>query len=108
MKRVRLISVALLTFGTGAAHAGACKALPTIELAIPDGISASRAAMLDAQRDLRKYDSLIMAYTLCLRDSGSNLRDAEAADKTLRELAARFNEQLELYKLRSIAELREQ
>jgi hypothetical protein len=105
MRQLKLIGIALLTFGFGAAHASSCKAPPKPLLAIPDGITASRSEMLDTQRALKQYDTLLRAYALCLHSAGSDLRDAEAADKMLRELAARFNDQLELFELRSTAEL---
>jgi hypothetical protein len=85
----------------GSASAAQCVPPSAFDHEIPDGASASRDAMLAAQRALKAYDNAVMAYAACLRDSGKSIHDADEVDQMLRQIASRFNEQLQVFKQRN-------
>ena len=102
MKRVWLIGAALIgLLSAGLSGAAICVAPPVFDHEIPDGATATRDAMLSTQRALKAYDNAVMAYALCLRDSGQSVHEADVVDQTLRQFASRFNEQLQTFKGRN-------
>jgi hypothetical protein len=119
MKMLALISVVAL-LGAGAAHA-ACS-YPRAPQKMPDGNSASMEEMVEAQKAVRKYDADINAYVACLKleheqqlaqDSDALSEDQKkymarlqvqkhnAAIDELEAVAARFNEQVKVFKAKN-------
>jgi hypothetical protein len=119
MKMLVSISVVAL-LGAGAAHA-ACT-YPRAPQRIPDGNSASMEEMVEAQKAVRKYDADINAYVACLKleheqqlaqDSDALTEDQKkymarlqvqkhnAAIDELETVAARFNEQVKVFKAKN-------
>jgi hypothetical protein len=117
-----LLPIALLMLIAAPVHA-ACS-YPTAPTKIPDGSSATLAEMQAAQKLVKKFDEEINAYTACIKlEEDAQL--AKGGDKLTAEqksaiqqqqaqknnaavdedsnLAARFNEQIRVFKARGAA-----
>jgi hypothetical protein len=121
-----LHSLAVLAALVGGNAYAACT-YPTAPDSIPDGNTATLEEMVAAQKAVKKFDQEISAYTACLKlesdaalaevDKGE--QDAKAKEERKKELermqvqkhnaaveadealAARFNEQLKVFKAKS-------
>ncbi len=102
MKRVWLGSVVVIAQFVGVpAMAASCVEPPAYNDEIPSGASATRDVMLSTQRSIKAYDNAVKAFADCLRDSGDTSHKGDAAVQKLEALAARFNDQLKLFKERN-------
>lgn len=102
MKRVWLGSIVVMAQFAGVpAMAASCVEPPAYSDEIPSGASATRDAMLSTQRAIKAYDNAIKAFADCLRDSGDTSHRGDAAVQKLEALAARFNDQLKVFKERN-------
>jgi hypothetical protein len=101
-KRIWLASVIVAAqFAAQAAHAGTCVEPATFSDDIPNGASATREAMLAAQRAIKAYDNAVKAFADCLRDAGDTSNRANAAVQNLEKIAGHFNDQLKVFKERN-------
>ncbi len=66
--------------------------------AIPNGASASRETMLSTQHSMKAYENSIKAFADCLHDAGDTSHRADDAVLKFQQLAARFNDQLRVFK----------
>jgi hypothetical protein len=111
---------ALAALAAGGAAEAACT-YPKAPSSIPDGNTATLEEMLAAQKAVKEFDKQIIAYTNCLkleheaalaRDEGLTdeqkkeleriqIQKHNAAVEADEELAARFNEQLKVFKAKN-------
>ncbi len=84
-----------------AAVAGSCVEPAAFNDAVPSGATATREAMLSAQRAIKAYDIAVKAFLDCLHDAGDGDTRGNAAVQKLDALAARFNTELKLFKARN-------
>lgn len=72
---------------------------------VPDGASASQDEMVGALKAMKQYDAEVNAYGSCLEQSGMGKAAAsEKQNNAVSELqahAAKFNEQVRVFKKRS-------
>jgi hypothetical protein len=122
-----LYSLAILATLAGGGQAYAACTYPTAPDALPDGNTATLEQMVAAQKQVKQFDADIGAYTACLKleneaalaqvDQGSD--DAKKKEERKKEiervqvqkhnaaveadeaLAARFNEQLKVFKAKA-------
>jgi hypothetical protein len=122
-----LYSLAVLAALAGGGNAYAACTYPTAPDALPDGNTATLEQMVAAQKQVKQFDQDIGAYTACLKlesdaalaqvDQGQN--DAKKKEEQKKELekmqvqkhnaaveadealAARFNEQLKVFKTKN-------
>lgn len=107
-KRHKAALIGLIAFGASAWPLGACN-LPSPPQNIPDGTTASEAEMISAMQTLRRYNTDVDTFVKCLNfevtqnrlslDEQAHQHDAAVAQ--LREIAARFNEQVRVFKART-------
>jgi len=102
MKRFWLASIIVVAqFAGHPAMATNCVEPASFTEEIPNGASASRDAMLSAQRAIKAYDNAVKAFSDCLRESGDTSHRGDAVVQKLESLASRFNDQLKLFKERN-------
>jgi hypothetical protein len=102
-----LLAVALAYAASLPAHADCV--LPPAPSKIPDGNTASQQEMLTAMNTLKEYNGDVDTYTKCLEFEAKQNRlsrsDEERmhnnAVETLQKVAAKFNEQVRMFKAKS-------
>ena len=108
MNRGRTLCFALVA-GCFALPALADCALPTAPTKVPDGTSASEQEMVAAMQTLKRYDSDVNTYVKCLEFEAkqNRLSHEEQARRhnqamdSLTTVAAKFNEQVRVFKSKS-------
>jgi hypothetical protein len=108
MRRMKLIGLLLALCCTGSAWADC--SLPPAPSRVPDGNNATEAEMMSAMQTLQRYDTDVKNYTKCLQFEANQKRISRderarrnnAAIDGLQVIAARFNEQVRLYRARSL------
>ena len=99
MKRALLSGLAFYLASAGhAASAANCPEPAAFADQIPNGASASRETMLSAQHSMKAYENSIKAFADCLHDAGDTSHRADDAVLKFQQLAARFNDQLKVFK----------
>lgn len=105
----------LLLFAAGSATAQESCRKPQSTVNIPDGQSASKEQMIQAQTDVNAFLDEMNAYLECLDERAKGLPEGEsgkrarvindarytAARDEMQDLAEKFNLQVRVYKLRS-------
>lgn len=105
MTRLRNLSFALLaTLVAGPALADCT--LPAAPTRIPDGSTAAEPEMIAAMQTLKRYDADVTTYLKCLEFEAKQKRLAKDEQErrhnealgTLQTIAAKFNEQVRVFK----------
>jgi hypothetical protein len=93
-------ALALLSLLAGLAPLPVLADCGALQLApeVPSGATASRDGMLAAQKAVKAYDVAIQGYLNCLHNIGGSSLDQDAALRTLRAVADRFNQELRTFK----------
>jgi len=105
----RSTAFALLAALSCALPAWAGCSLPLAPSKVPDGTSASTEEMLAAMQTLKRYNNDVGNYIKCLEFEASQnrlsrdeqAREHNAAVDGLQTIAAKFNEQVRLFKSKS-------
>jgi hypothetical protein len=108
MTRLRTLSLALLA-GLVAGPVLADCTLPTAPSKIPDGSTAAEAEMVAAMQTLKRYDADVTTYLKCLEFEAKQKRltkdDQERRHNealgNLQSIAAKFNEQVRVFKAKA-------
>jgi hypothetical protein len=105
MNRVRTLCFALIAGGFALPVMAECTA-PVAPSKVPDGSTAAEADMIAAMQTLKKFDTDVNTYVKCLefeakqnrlsRDEQTR-RHNQAMD-SLTQIAAKFNEQVRVFK----------
>jgi hypothetical protein len=107
MKMLRLrFLIPLLAAGAVTAPAWAGCTLPPAPSKVPDGNTASEAEMVAAMQTLKRYNTDVSNYVKCLEFEATQnrlsreeqARQHNAAIDGLQVIAAKFNEQVRLFK----------
>jgi hypothetical protein len=111
MKTLTRSLLALVVAGTLQAANAACEYPP--EVSIPDGSTASEEEMRAANQAVKKYMTDVESYLACLDEEEKKLGDAvteeqkavhtsrhNAAVDALNAVAARYNDQVQIFKKR--------
>ncbi|MBS0365423.1 MAG: hypothetical protein JSR67_06330 [Proteobacteria bacterium] len=120
MKALLPTAAALALFAAAAAHADCT--YPTAPDKIPDGATATLEQMVEGQKAVKAYDKAINDYVACvdkdvddrIAAAGDKLKPEQKADMQKvaaqkhnaaidqdQELAARFNEQIKVFKAKA-------
>lgn len=108
MKRVKNMCFALIA-GCFALPAVADCTAPVAPTKVPDGASAGEADMVSAMQTLKRFDSDVNTYIKCLEFEAKQnrlSREEQArrhnqAMDSLTQIAAKFNEQVRVFKAKS-------
>jgi hypothetical protein len=94
--KTKLLAISLIAalMATSSAFAGCAK---PADPEIPSGDSASGADMLKAKKAVETYMADVEKYLACGIASAEQAR----ADEKMKDVAAKFNEQLRIYKSKS-------
>ena len=98
--------IPLLAVGTVSVQARAGCMLPPAPSKVPDGTTASEAEMVAAMQTLKRYNTDVSNYVKCLEFEATQnrlsredqARQHNAAIDGLQVIAAKFNEQVRLFK----------
>lgn len=93
----RGLFAAILATGTG--QALACDK-PQLDLAMPDGKTASEAEMIEAQQRVNAFVKAGESYIACVEGSANAARERNATIDDMEKAAALFNRQLRYFKRR--------
>lgn len=107
--RRRLTQIALLAIALGALPAWGGCTLPPPPSKVPDGVNATEQQMLAAMQTLKRYNTDVSNYVKCLEfEANQNrlsreeqARQHNAAIDGLQAVAAKFNEQVRVFKSKS-------
>ncbi len=108
MNRVRTLCFALAT-GLFALPALADCTTPVAPSKVPDGATAPEAEMVAAMQTLKRYDTDVNTYVKCLEfeakqnrlSKEEQARRHNAAMDSLTSVAAKFNEQVRVFKAKA-------
>lgn len=120
MTRLSLASLLLGSMLASAAQAQVDCAYPRAPTSMPDGVSATQQEMLDAMQAVKTYNDAVSAYLACIEQAlnerlanpgevspeqleqlkAIHTKRHNAAVDALEDHAARFNEQVKLFKER--------
>jgi hypothetical protein len=105
MNRVRTMCFALIAGGCALPALADCTA-PVAPSKVPDGATAAEADMVAAMQTLKRYDTDVNTYVKCLEFEAKQnrlSREEQArrhnqAMDSLTQIAAKFNEQVRVFK----------
>ena len=108
MNRVRKMCFALIVGGFALPAMADCTA-PVAPTKIPDGTTAAEAEMVAAMQTLKRYDTDVNTYVKCLEFEAKQnrlSREEQArrhnqAMDSLTQMAAKFNEQVRIFKAKA-------
>jgi hypothetical protein len=108
MKRVRTLCFALIAAGCALPALADCTA-PVAPSKVPDGASAPESEMVAAMQTLKRYDADVNTYVKCLEfeakqnrlSKEEQARRHNAVMDSLTSVAAKFNEQVRVFKAKS-------
>jgi len=109
MTRSRTLSLALIAGCFVAGTALADCTLPPAPSKVPDGSTAAEAEMVAAMQTLKRYDADVTTYIKCLEfearqnrlSKEEQSRKHNSAVDQLQAVAAKFNEQVRVFKSKS-------
>ena len=105
MNRARNLCFALMASGFALPALADCTA-PVAPTKVPDGTTAAEADMVAAMQTLKRYDADVNTYVKCLEfeakqnrlSRDEQARKHNAAMDSLTQTAAKFNEQVKVFK----------
>ncbi|HVY83169.1 MAG TPA: hypothetical protein VG994_19440 [Steroidobacteraceae bacterium] len=108
MNRARNMCFALIASCCALPAMADCTA-PVAPTKVPDGSTAAESEMLAAMKTLKQYDTDVNTYVKCLEFEAKQnrlsreeqARRHNAAMDSLTQIAAKFNEQVRVFKARS-------
>jgi len=109
MTRSRTLTLAFVTGLALSGNAFAECSLPSAPSKVPDGSTAAEAEMIAAMQTLKRYDADVTAYLKCLEFEARQNRVSKeeqsrrhnTALEQLQSIAAKFNEQVRVFKAKS-------
>jgi hypothetical protein len=105
MNRARTLCFAILASGFALPAMAECTA-PVAPTKVPDGATAAESEMIAAMQTLKRYDADVNTYVKCLEfeakqnrlSKEEQARRHNAAMDSLTSIAAKFNEQVRIFK----------
>jgi len=105
MNRVRTLCLALVAGGFALPAMADCTP-PVAPTKVPDGATAAESEMIAAMQTLKRYDTDVNTYVKCLEfeakqnrlSKEEQARRHNAAMDSLTSIAAKFNEQVRIFK----------
>ena len=109
MTYVKTLRLALLACSLASGTAFAECTLPPAPSKVPDGSTAAEAEMVAAMQTLKRYDADVTTYLKCLEFEAKQSRITKdeqsrkhnSAVDLLQSVAAKFNEQVRIFKAKS-------
>jgi hypothetical protein len=109
MTRSRTLTLALVASLALSGNAFAECSLPPAPSKVPDGSTAAEAEMIAAMQTLKRYDADVTTYLKCLEfearqnrvSKEEQSRKHNTALEQLQSIAAKFNEQVRVFKAKS-------